>query len=67
VPVVSAKAALPRFWRFGYFPTPWAAVYLDFVRVGRHDSLSRALQKALGAIARKFEYFRIVREQLPKM
>ena len=67
VPIKSAKSTLSGLRRLGYFATTGTAIYLDFVRVGRDDSLRRPLQKTLCTVPGKREHIRIVREQLLEM
>jgi hypothetical protein len=64
VAVMSAKAALPGFRRFGHFSTSRASVYLDLVRMRSHDSFGRPKHKALRPIPGQFKNFWVVTQEL---
>jgi len=62
VPIKKAEATLSGLWCLGNFTTTRAAVYLDFVGVGRQDSLRGPLYKAFRAVSCKLQHVGIVRK-----
>jgi hypothetical protein len=59
-----AKVALPRLRRLGNLAAPRTTVYVDFVRMRRHDPLGGLKDKALSTISGQFKNRWVVTQQL---